>query len=71
VVGVVDGAVMVEASGTMASQVLDEAKTRWRSPVVCCHREGKLSTDCRAWTRPRSATSLMAWSGKLSWRSSR
>jgi sarcosine oxidase gamma subunit len=28
VVGAVDGVVMVEVSGAMASQVLDEAKTR-------------------------------------------
>jgi hypothetical protein len=66
VVGAVDGVVMVEASGAMASQVLDEAKTRWCSPVVCFRRGGKLGADCRAWTHPRSVTSLTAWPGKLS-----
>jgi hypothetical protein len=71
VVGAVDGAFMVEASGATVSQVLDEAKTRWRSLVVCYRRGGGLSADCRAWTCPHSATSLTAWSGQLGWRSSR
>jgi hypothetical protein len=71
VVGVVDGVIMVEESGAVACQVLDKAKTRWHSPAVCCCRGGELVTDCRAWTRPRSATSLAAWPGQLGWRSSR
>jgi hypothetical protein len=71
VVEAVDDAVMVEASGALASQVLNKVKTRWRSLAMCCRWGGELGADCRAWTRPRSATSLTVWRGQLGWRSSR